>query len=291
MKTAHKLILAVLVTALLTIPMASAYTEDAPLPEDEGLRPPRRMIELSEEKIDEIMQGLTETSPQIAERLEKLREEDPDAFQMQIRRIAMKSSHRGRRGERMQPPEGRGGGKYGGRRSETRDGGRGRDMMRQRETEILEWLEENDPNQAQELKTLKGENHRLYIKKMSSVIRKYNKVIDAEKTNPALAAVLKEDVELKSQTRALMKKIKAATDEDEKQELKTELESLTGKRFDLIIKKKQLRYEDLKKKLEELKNNIKESEAELENLKGKKSEQIKERVEELISKTEKIQWE
>ena len=59
----------------------------------------------------------------------------------------------------------------------------------------------------------------------------------------------------------------------------------------MIIKKKQLQYEALEKKLEELKNNIKQSEAELENLKGKKSDHIKERVEELISKTEKLRWE
>ena len=88
-----------------------------------------------------------------------------------------------------------------------------------------------------------------------------------------------------------MKKIRGTTDDGEKQKLKGELEVLTGKRFDLIIKKKQLQYEDLLKKLEELKNSIKEREAEIETLKGKKADHIKERVEELINNTEKIRWE
>jgi hypothetical protein len=294
MKTAHKLILTLFAMALLAVCSAAVYAEEDQGAEGEGLRPNYKGVELSEEKIDEIMQGLTETDPEMAKRLEKLRDENPEAFQMQIKRFAMRRTRdRGRDGK-MSPGmmPGQPGGRYP-RRSTARTSRRGlsREMMQQKETEILAWLEKNDPNQAQELKNLKEENQRLYIKKMARTVRKYDKVIEAEKTNPALAAVLKEDIALKGQIRTLTKKIKTTTDNDEKQQLKTELESVVSQRFDLIVKKKQLQYEDLLKKLEELKNNIKESEAELENLKGKKSDHIKERVDELISKTERIRWE
>ena len=296
MKTAHKLILTLFATATLALCSAAVYAERGPWQDNERPRMRGRGAELTEEKIDEIMAQLEQTDPEQAERLEKLRKENPVIFQIRLRRIA-RADRAERRGRRTRPGRdgvpGAMGGMNGmmppmGPRGEM--GGRGMEMVRRRETELLEWLEKNDPDRAEEFLKLKDENPRLYIKKMSSAIRRYREVIEMEKTNPALAAVIKEDIELKSRVSKLMRKFRTATD-DEKEALRGELESLTSKRFDLIIKKKQLQYEDLKKKLEELKNNIKESEAELENLKNKKSEHIKERVEELINKTEKIRWE
>ncbi len=293
MKTAHKLILALFAAAILTTCTATAYAEDDPWADDNRPALRGKKIELTEEKVDEIMAELAETNPAKAELLEKLRKENPDIFKAQIKRIAIGKSRRDNKGRMGQPGmNGRDGQQMPGRRSSRGGrGGRGDGMVRQQETETLEWLEKNDPDSAKELLELKQENRKLYVRKMSYLVKKYRKIMEAEKTNPALAAVLKEDLELKSQTGILMKKIRGTSDDKEKQELKSELEVLTGKRFDLIIKKKQLQYEDLLKKLEELKNSIKESEAEMENLKGKKADHIKERVEALINKTEEIRWE
>ena len=300
MKTAHKLTLAVFVTAILAICLPAVYAEQDPWTEDTESGPPRREVKLTDEKINEIMAELAANNPDKAERLEQLRKENPDTFNTVIARLAMnKEGRRDRRSreDRMMPgmPGGQMGRQTPGERVPSRDGkggpGYGHEMIRQQETETLEWLERNDPNEAKELLKLKEENHKLYIRKMSSAVKKYRKIMETEKNNPALAAVLKEDLELKRQTSDLMKKIRGTTDDGEKQKLKGELEVLTGKRFDLIIKKKQLQYEDLLKKLEELKNSIKEREAEIETLKGKKADHIKERVEELINNTEKIRWE
>ena len=298
MKTTHKLILALFAMAVLTVWTTGVYAEQDPWQGDESPRSRSRGVELTEEKIDEIMAQLAETNPEQAEHLEKLREENPVIFKMQLKRIARGETANRRSRRNYAPGQGRGrpGGMDDGMpgRPQTRGmrgkTGRGMEMARQKETELLEWLEKNDPDRAEEFSKLKKENPRLYLRKMSSAIRMYREIIEIEKTNPALAAVIKEDLGLKTQVGKLMRKFRTATD-DEKETLRDELESLTSKRFDLIIKKKQLQYEDLKKKLEELKNNIKESEAELETLKSKKSDHIKERLDELIiSKSEKINW-
>ena len=64
----------------------------------------------------------------------------------------------------------------------------------------------------------------------------------------------------------------------------------TMSKFDLIVKRKQITYEQLRKELEELKERVKESEAEVEKWKKVKSEKVNERLEELIGRTEKFNW-
>ena len=221
MKTAHKLILALFVTALFAVCTTAVYAEDDPLADDQGPRARGRGVELTEEKINEIMTKLEETNPEQAQRLEKLREENPAIFQMQMRRIA-RGDTANRRKRKTRPGRGEApGGMMPGMMSMRgeRDG-RGAEMARQKEAELLEWLGKNDPNKAEELSKLKDDNPRLYIKKMGSIIRKYRRVIEAEKNNPALAAVLKEDIELKGQVSELMRKFRTATD-DEKETIRS----------------------------------------------------------------------
>ena len=99
-------------------------------------------------------------------------------------------------------------------------------------------------------------------------------------------------MELKKKRDELLGKIRAATDEDEKKKLKEELEEVISDKFDLLVKRKQIAYEQLLKKLEELKEDIKKSEAEVEKWKDAKfkNESVKARVEELMSRTEKFKW-
>ena len=208
MKTAHKLTLAVFVTAILAICLPAVYAEQDPWTEDTESGPPRREVKLTDEKINEIMAELAANNPDKAERLEQLRKENPDTFNTVIARLAMnKEGRRDRRSreDRMMPgmPGGQMGRQTPGERVPSRDGkggpGYGHEMIRQQETETLEWLERNDPNEAKELLKLKEENHKLYIRKMSSAVKKYRKIMETEKNNPALAAVLKEDLELNRQ--------------------------------------------------------------------------------------------
>ena len=71
-----------------------------------------------------------------------------------------------------------------------------------------------------------------------------------------------------------------------------ELEEVIGQRYDLIVRRKQIAYEWLLKRLEELQNQIKESRADI--LKAQDSKvkavNIKERTQELLKEKKGFNW-
>jgi chromosome segregation ATPase len=165
--------------------------------------------------------------------------------------------------------------------------------MRQNYEEYLKWLQDNYPNEAKELAELKEQNPQLYMRKLAISFKTYGKIAEIARENPKLAEVLKEDLELRRQTDKLLSRIKAAVDKDTKQQLIKELEEVTNARFDLIVKRTQIRYEQLNQKLEQLKEEVKENEAKVEKWKDPefKKQSVKARMEELLSKAEKFDWE
>ena len=165
-----------------------------------------------------------------------------------------------------------------------------REHMQARENELMTWLEKNDPNKAKELSALKEKDPDAYMRRMMFEIKNYRQIMETEQTNPALAEVLKKDLVLKQKRNDLLDQIKATTDEAKKKELTAQLKTVLGDRFDLIVQKKQLRYEELKKKLEELQQNVKRSQTELETIKSQKDKQVEQHLEELLSNSEKIDW-
>jgi hypothetical protein len=169
-------------------------------------------------------------------------------------------------------------------------GQRMRHNVQEREAELMSWLEQNDPNKAKELKALKEKDVKAYARRMMFEMRNYWGIMDAQRTNPALAEVLKKDMVLRQQRSELLEKYKAAKDDAAKAEIKEQLKEVLGQRFDLIVQKKQLRYEDLKKRLEQLQEDLKNSQTELEGLKGKKEQQVQKHLEELLSRSEEIDW-
>jgi hypothetical protein len=157
----------------------------------------------------------------------------------------------------------------------------------------VKWLKENYPDEATKLEQLKGENPEQYMRAMGISGRKYGRIFEASKDNPQLAAVLKEQMTLKEKRAELLKQIKATTDEKQKKELTAELEQIVGQQFDLIVKRKQMAYEDLTKKLVELQKEVDQRKAEVEKWKSAdfKKQQVKQRVDELVNETEKFEWE
>jgi hypothetical protein len=96
---------------------------------------------------------------------------------------------------------------------------------------------------------------------------------------------------LRQQQDKLLGAIETAGDK-EKEELVKDLKEVINNRFDVIVKRKQIQYEELINKLEKLKERAKQSEAELDKWKNPKlkDENVKARLEELLSKSEKFKW-
>jgi hypothetical protein len=165
-----------------------------------------------------------------------------------------------------------------------------KERMAERQTEYIEWLKKNYPDEAEKLAQAKKDSPELYWKKLMLSMRKYGRIEEASIENPKLAEVLKEDLVLNEKQNELVGKIKATTNENEKKELTKKLEEITSQRFDSIIKKKQIEYEQMRERLEHLQKRVQESQAEIEKWKATKSEKVKDRLQELMSGTEKFQW-
>jgi len=165
-----------------------------------------------------------------------------------------------------------------------------RERLQERVTELLEWLKKNYPEEAQKLTDLKDKNPDLYRRQVALSFRKYGRIMEASLENPELADVFKKDMELRKQQHELLEKIKATANNDEKTKLTAELEQVISDRFDVIVKRKQAEYEQLLKRLENLKEEVNTSKAEIEKWKQTKDEKVKERLNELMSKTDRFEW-
>ena len=88
----------------------------------------------------------------------------------------------------------------------------------------------------------------------------------------------------------LLKKLRRTTDPDKKEQVTAQLRDLISQRFDLIIKRKEIQYQRLLKQLEELKGEVKTREAELAEYRANKDQHISSRIEDLVQKTERFEW-
>lgn len=243
-------------------------------------------FEQADERVNHIMARLAESDPEKAEELAQLREKDPEKFRAELRKLMHKRFGRRFR-EHMEGRDDKGFGRY---REES-----GRPRMRmthQRRNECFQWLRKNYPEEAEKLAKLREDKPGLYERHLALGLEKYGRIMRASERHPELAESLKKDLELKEKRDGLLGKIRAASD-DKKKELVNQLEDVVGQRFELIVRRKQMKYEMLRKRLERMKERVKKSEAQVEKWKdiNFKKENVKARVEALLNETEKFSWE
>jgi hypothetical protein len=297
-KTHEKAVFFVIAALLLSCTFSSpviAAEED--IWSDEPAKTPRR-FQLTDERIEQILNRIAEKAPQRAEELKRLRKEDPEKFNEQIRaelakiQPPPKPGPEGPRGERdfsrRRPTESPTPGDRPRTRGQGRTG-RWRENMQRRHEEYIQWLEKRYPDEAERLDELQQNDPEQYFKSVFSSMRKYGRIMDAEKRNPELADILKEDLEIQDLRVELLEQIKQSNDK-KREELVKQLEDLVSRRFDLIVRKKQLQYEDLQKRLQEMQAELKQRQLEVRKLQETKDKALKERLEELIGQTEKVNW-
>jgi len=250
-----------------------------------------RPMVMTEERVERMLSRIGQTNPEKAEQLARLREKDPNEFQKRLREHFRQEFGERSWGQKAQSHSGRG--PHGGHKM-TLPGMMGKGPMGERmwkdHTDFISWLTENYPDKAERLQKLQQEDMEAYFGQLGSIMRTYKHIMKASKRNPELAGVLKEDLRLKKQRSELLAEIKAATDEGEKKQLENQLEKVVADRFELIIKRKQIQYEELLRKIEHLKEQVRERKNEVDSLKSQKADKVKERLEELLSGTEKIDW-
>ena len=275
---------------------------DAPAP---AMAPQPR--QLTPERIEQFLDRLEQRDPEKAKQLRQLQIDDTKAFEQEIRQITKNvrlgmmdrkmddANNPDRRGKMRHEfnREGQDGPAAGMHPMGAKDGGRGdefRERIMEHKQEFENWLKTNHPEEAVELEKLQGGDQQAYRQKLMETMRKYGQIFRAEKENPELATVMKKDMQLKDQSIELVDKINAAADTAEKEKLTAQLQQVISERFDLIVKRKHLQVQDMEKKLAELQAKVAEKKTSLTELEAKKEAEVKARMEELLSKQEKINW-
>ena len=290
-------------------------TETKPVANDtfwqEELSRPEPPKALPQERLNQFIEHLAKQDPVRAEELKKLRTENPEQFQVEIREEFGKHLARMRRqaedgaGENPQlPPLGSpespapmpGEAMHGHDRTPRMGAqpgdnrGQWRERMEKMHTDLLAWMQKNVPDEAASLNQLREKQPEEYVIRAAETMRKYMPIMRAEKDNPKLAEVMKDDLENQRRRDELLRRLSTA-EGGEKDTLVAELKTLVSQRFDLIIAKKQMQYDELRNRLDELKKDVKARENELETQKANKDKAVEEHLGELILRTEKINWE
>ncbi len=317
MKTNHIIILslAVFAVCLLTTPQ-QCLGEDKWEEEDVRRGEMRREEDIRRsligrhkmwpEKIEKMLQHIAERNPEKAEELKILRKENPREFRKAMRQMfaekrGRKKDGKGFKGHEKRdssygcPDKERSGDKCSkqdrsDRSKRDRSGRSKRDRWSDRAThdQTLSWLKENYPEKAEKLAKLREKKPELF----GRIMRKYSRIAETAKENPELAKVLKQDLELKGKKYKILKKLKNATDEKQKQQLTTELKEVISNRFDNILKRKQAAYDKMLKKLEKLKKEVEKHKTELEkhNDPDFKNKNVNARLQKLVEQTEEFKW-
>jgi len=261
---------AVLMVCALPCGSAEAEKKDEAGIWTEGQRrgPGRRRFDLTDEQIDRIMKQIKETNPEKAKELAELRKKDDlDEFRSQLR-------------------------EHGGEELAKIFRERIESFRRRMDADFLEWLAKNYQREAKDLAKIKPKDPELYNKKFDLLRRKYRRIYEASRWNPELAKALMEDLELQKRRDDLIPRIKREKDEKKRNELAAKLQEVVENRFELIVRRKEIAFEHLLKRLKDLQEQINKSRADIKEWRNEKFTEkiVKERIEELTKGIPKLKF-
>lgn len=255
-----------LATAVLTAAEAKQEKNDIWKDEPKETRSPWQR-DLAPEQIERIMKGIEQRDPAKAKALSELRQKEPALFMTEIReqgRPEIEQMYRERR--------------------ET--------LRQERNSRFMDWLRTNYPGEEQAMAKLKERDPQLYLAAFDNAMNRYGYIFDAENSNPELGAVLKEDFDLRKRSDELCCSLRTEKSDAKRQAIGAELQEVVAHRYDLIVRRKEIAYEQLLKRLEELQQQVTESKDDIARYKDAKikRENVRQRIRELTENKVRFKW-
>lgn len=223
--------------------------------------------DMSREQIERVLKGIQERDPAKAKELTELRQKDANRFMTELReqgRPEIDQMYRERIEARRQ----------------------------ERNNRFLEWLKANYPAEEQALTKIKERGSQPYLNAFDNAMNRYGFIFEAESSNPELGAVLKEDLELRKRTDQLCAHLRNEKSEAKRQAMGAELQEVVARRYDLIVRRKEIAYEELFKRLEDIQKQVTASKDDIAKYKDEqiRQENVRQRVEALIGNKVRFKW-
>ena len=263
-------------TLLMTTGSAVANSGDDPQQSTESIweteahasqNPPWYNWLLDEETVNRIMQGLQQRDSEKAAELQELRQTNPERFRAAL-------------------------GIYGIEEIQEISRERSEAWRRKQLEEFVQWLKTNYPKEEETLTKAKETDPQIYTRTIERIRDQYGPLYEAEKTNPELAAVLKEDLELKQRRNDLLRQLRREQSDEKRREIGAELYGIVARRYDLIVRRKQIAYDQLQAKLQELQQQLDTSKKEIVRWEDAdvRGQNIRGRLEGLINRQRVFPW-
>jgi hypothetical protein len=223
----------------------------------------------TEKQIQEILDQLKKTDPSKAAKFEELRHTDAEKFITAIR-DEIKQQQKKIGSEKPKQEKWK------------------EELFKQHEA-FLVWFKKQYPQDYKKLIGLQIEDPEKYVQRFMDLMKIYEPIQRMEKYNPKLSDTMKKNLDLQKRRDALLLQIRIASKEQQPK-LIEELRGVVSQRFDTIVLEKQLQYEWLRKRLDDLAKKVETRDQELKSLNKNKKQSVQDRMNELMERTEKVNW-
>jgi len=222
--------------------------------------------QFTEKQIQKILDQLKKTDPSKAAKFEELRRTDAEKFISAIRdEIKQQQKKTSPKQEKW------------------------KDALFKKHEAFLVWFKKQYPQDHKELIGLQIEDPEKYVQRFMDLMKIYEPIQKMEKYNPKLSETMKKNLDLQKRRDALLLQIRIAS-EEQQPKLIEELRSVVSQRFDTIVLEKRLQYRWLRKRLADLTKKVEAHAEELESLNKNKEQSVQDRMNELMERTEKVNW-
>ena len=225
-------------------------------------------LQITEKQIQEILDQLKKTDPSRAAKLEELRYRDTEKFIASIRDIIKQQ----KKTTPAKPKQ-----------------EKWKEELFKKHKAFLVWFKKQYPQDHKELMELQIAEPKEYVQRFMDLMKVYEPIQRMEKFNPKLSEVMKKNIDLQKRRDALLLQIRIASKEQQPK-LIEELRGVVAQRFDAIVLEKQLQYEWLRKRLNDLTKKVEGRARELKSLNKNKKQCVQKRMNELMERTEKVNW-
>lgn len=161
------------------------------------------------------------------------------------------------------------------------------DPKQEYKEEFLQWYKEFFPKNSKRLEELRKKDKNLFEEHYKLTEKKFGDAMEVYKRNPDYGIVVVEDLFNADRQSKTLRKIRSEKDKRKKQKHIDKLRRIVSTRFDLAVKIKKFKFEELRQSIKRLEKKLASRQNRLEERLKRRDQEIEERTKKLLEDEEK----